>query len=230
MTDLQLKIQRLVHGELSAAERTAMLVELPADSKIWKQLAIAFLEQQVFSEALGAGLGSENCRARTGSSDRPIEAQISGPAPLADPQRATVSGSNLGKGPLPAGRRTPLRDRLAWIAALACCYLVGMGIGRGLGIPGEGQVASPSAAASPAKAFAESEMDPAPPARLLPLADALARSGQPIPVALRRELLKCGYMITELDRVSKVQLPTGQTVDMPVRSVAVTYLGNSAFQ
>ncbi len=64
----------------------------------------------------------------------------------------------------------------------------------------------------------------------LSLADALAKCVTPVPDSFRREMLSAGYFVAEDQQLRQVELPTGRTIEMPVRHFNIHYLGNSAFQ
>jgi hypothetical protein len=64
----------------------------------------------------------------------------------------------------------------------------------------------------------------------LPLEDALARSIRPVSLDTHRAFLKAGYLVDESSEIASVELPTGNSVQMPVRQVKIRYLGNAAFQ
>ena len=64
----------------------------------------------------------------------------------------------------------------------------------------------------------------------LPLEDALARSIRPGSLDTHRAFLKAGYLVDESSEIASVELPTGNSVQMPVRQVKIRYLGNAAFQ
>lgn len=62
------------------------------------------------------------------------------------------------------------------------------------------------------------------------LADAISRSSLPIPTNFRRELLKAGFHVDELQRMTTVDLPIGGSVEIPIRHVEIKYLGSDLYQ
>ena len=64
----------------------------------------------------------------------------------------------------------------------------------------------------------------------LELTDALSRCIAPIPERFRLDLLQAGYLLNEDEKLADVSLPFGGTIQMPVRSFDIRYLGASAFQ
>ncbi len=62
------------------------------------------------------------------------------------------------------------------------------------------------------------------------LADALARSVNPVSLDARRAFLKAGYVVDEQKTIADVQLPSGDLVQLPVRKFNVQYLGNATYQ
>lgn len=117
------------------------------------------------------------------------------------------------------------RPRLMWWMALGACVLLGWSLGSQPLDPSPsatnddftGQLQSPS----------ESSLDKT---GRLPLADALARSVQPVSVDTRRAFLKAGYILKERQQLADVELPTGDSIKLPIRQFDVRYLGNATFQ
>ena len=64
----------------------------------------------------------------------------------------------------------------------------------------------------------------------LALSDALARRAWPIPDDFRRDLLQAGYVLNEDQQLEQVELPFGGTIEVPVRSIDIRFLGQSAYQ
>ncbi len=64
----------------------------------------------------------------------------------------------------------------------------------------------------------------------LSLADALAKCVTPVPDSFRREMLSAGYFLVEDQQLAQVTLPTGGTIEMPVRQFDIHYIGEAAFQ
>ena len=212
-------MQRLADGELTQEQRARVLRAMPAEAGQWRELALAFVERQILDESL---MGTE---------------QVGG-APNGSANECTAIRLNVQPDKtLRNGRSRPERSgnwnaRALWIAAIAASLLIGIALGNWRA----------NGDSNNSNSLAETRVSPTDADRTdiasatqqehsgMPLAEALSRASYPIPVDLRRELMKCGYLITELDQLSKVQLPTGQLVEMPVRQVAVTYLGNATYQ
>ncbi len=64
----------------------------------------------------------------------------------------------------------------------------------------------------------------------LSLADALAKCVTPVPDSFRREMLTAGYFLVEDQQLTEVKLPTGDTIEMPIRQFDIHYIGEAAFQ
>lgn len=213
-SDWQANIQLLVDGELTHARRSEFLRGLSSDSKGWRDIALAFVERQVLDESLAAK-----------KDPRQTSILVQMPAEKRKIRPSSPSGKQLDS------RSTrQWRSAALWSATIAACFFIGLALGK-WGNP------STTSNRDSVAAIADTPSNPQPLAKTpqendggIPLADALARAVYPIPVELRRELMKRGYLITELDQLSKVQLPTGQLVEIPVRQVAVTYLGNATYQ
>ena len=62
------------------------------------------------------------------------------------------------------------------------------------------------------------------------LSDALARSVIPIPSKFRHALLKSGYSVSDVSRITEVKLPTGSSIKMPIRQVDIHYVGLNGIQ
>jgi hypothetical protein len=216
-SELYADIQRLVDGELTHDRRARLLENLSRRPIQWRDLAIAFVERQVLDESLSNNVVTRLSSLAVngvsqGNGRRKVERQGS------DPKLANAHGR--------------MANQLSWAAAAAACLLIGFVVGNWRvpmpRLENEAQVASAANEALDASAAATKRS--AGPAAVIPLADALSRASYPISVDLRREMMRQGYLITELDRLSKVRLPTGQTVELPVRQVAVTYMGHAAYQ
>jgi hypothetical protein len=209
--DFETQLQRLVDAELDHGSRCRFLNQIPNASANWRKIAVAFVEQQLMNEALG--------RSRLADS-----------AATAVPNSIEVAARNpLERVQTPVRRRAP--GNPSWWTTLTICIFLGFVSGlfwsnRSAAKPESGpgiirESRTPEINRIPAASNITGELE---------LADALARSSQPLPVEFRRELMKFGYLITERDQISKVELPTGHWIEMPVRTVAVRFLGTNTYQ
>ncbi len=214
-TDIRADLQRLADGELRQEQRTQILRAMPVDSGHWRELALAFVERQILDESL---MGTEH-----------IGETPSGGAGERPTLRLNIQPvTNFTNGRSRQDRSARGSARALWIAAIGASLMIGIALGNW-------QSRSTSNATGPVAVIPKAQVSPHPANDVqnpsgMPLAEALSRTTYPIPVDLRREMMKRGYLITELDQLSKVQLPTGQLVELPVRQVAVTYLGNETYQ
>ncbi len=110
---------------------------------------------------------------------------------------------------------TPIANRLAMAAVFALMIALGYSLGR-VGHSPPFRDPEPNHAA-----IDETELQ---------LTDALAKCVTPVPDSFRRELLMAGYYLAENQRLARVALPTGGTLDMPVRQFDIHYIGQDAFQ
>jgi hypothetical protein len=212
----QARIQQLVDGEVEHGERSRLLRSIPDHSPLWRELALAFVERQVFDESLGAP--TANRRDENSGLDSGLKILLS------------IADSHPNGAVRPISRHSAKRTSAMFWTAIAGCLALGLILGEvhgrrigGIPIPNENlATAELGERGEPIEAARAGEG--------IPLADALSRASHPIPVDFRRALMKQGYLITELDRPSKVRLPSGQLVEIPLRQVAVTYLGNATYQ
>lgn len=215
-TDWQTRIQQLVDGECEHAERSQLLRSVPEHSPIWRDLALAFVERQIFDESLGAPAANRV----SGNTDCKADSNI----------LTSIADRHSNHEVRAVPRRSARQASVAFWTAIAGCLALGLILGEvhGRRIGGNPLPRNLSAAAD----FVEPSepIHAAITGEAIPLADALSRASYPIPVDFRRALMKQGYLITELDRPSKVRLPSGQLVEIPLRQVAVTYLGNATYQ
>ncbi|MDP7015829.1 MAG: hypothetical protein QGG36_08520 [Pirellulaceae bacterium] len=56
--DLELDIQRLVDRELTAPQREVLLAQLDVDGNQWREVALAFVEEQLIAQAVQANAGA----------------------------------------------------------------------------------------------------------------------------------------------------------------------------
>ena len=104
------QLERLVDGEISEAERRALLVRLDDEPEGWRQCALAFLEAQCFREAL-APLGRSEGRAE-------VEAT--------EPGAKVSAGAGARAG---AWRRSPRLQVMIKALAMAASFMVALGLG-----------------------------------------------------------------------------------------------------
>jgi hypothetical protein len=217
--EIRADLQRLADGEIPQERRAQLLRALPANSEHWRELALAFVERQILDESLN---GSERIDGTLDdSADESSKFQLG--------VRQVHRLSNGRSRPERSGRWSV---RALWMMAVGASLLLGIALGNWRTFGDFNQLDSLALIPeSPTNANPASEATATEQEHFgMPLAEALSRAAYPIPVDLRRELMKRGYLITELDQLSKVQLPTGQLVELPVRQVAVTYLGNATYQ
>jgi hypothetical protein len=220
-------LQRLVDGELGQVERSAVLSSLADDSIDWKVIALAFIEKQILMEAFS----SENWRVESAGRRSENVHSVRG-ARVAKTDQAWRGGSVA---------------RLRTLLALAAGILLGLGCGwfwienrmdsnysLGTGnlrdVKGSGD--EPIARDDRQNSATQSDDGQKRKSTLtsLTLEDALARSGMPISVKTRRELMKHGYVVRESKTPTEVLLPTGIKIEVPVRHIDVDYLGAQTYQ
>ena len=109
--------------------------------------------------------------------------------------------------------------RVGWMGALAASLLLGLYLGS-------------AKFNSQSESLARSDVTVERPVEdeLFELADAMARSPLPIPTEFRRELLKGGFHVDELEQRKTVNLPIGGSVEIPTRHVVIKYLGSNVYQ
>lgn len=195
----QILIQKLVDGELDHTTRSQVLSGIPIDSIQWKDIALAFVEKQIFDEAINSIEAVEESKVRV------VECA---------PESVHSRGSRM--------------HSLLWAAGLAACLLAGIFIGSDLFTADQNPTAH-----QPPKSKDSTELAETPDIsseNSIKLAEALSRSISPVPKEFRRALLKAGYTLKENQQMAAVQLPTGGQIEVPVRNVAVTYVGLNSFQ
>ncbi|MEL7498129.1 MAG: hypothetical protein AAFN77_10995 [Planctomycetota bacterium] len=196
------QLQQFVDGELPHEQRRSMLLEIEQSDGGWKCLALAFVEQQVVNESVASYF------------DQPLS--------NAEINRCDIK---------PPGRGGSVsRTRLFWsLVGLIVGVLIGTyWISNWFPNQSPSSIASVSVARLSAAPVDRAEHSPAQPQ--LTLADAIARSAAPIPMEFRREMLKAGYVVDEEQRTTEVDLPHGGTVQVPVRTVEIKFLGLAAYQ
>ena len=65
MTDHEPLLQRLVDGELPAEVRHALLQEAETQPKLWREIALAFIESEILKDEIGALFESEEPSSET---------------------------------------------------------------------------------------------------------------------------------------------------------------------
>jgi len=206
--DSSLLIQRLVDGELDHSARSKWLSELPKDSASWRDLALAFVEKQITDEAL------RNFQ----FVDATTTSNRVGPSGIIE--LSSTESSNMDS--------TNQRWNVMWILGLASCLLAGVFIGSEMTTSRTDPVAvqEPDTPKIPDHS-AKNSSDPT---GTIALADALSRSGSPVPDEFRRALLRAGYSLRDKRTITNVSLPSGGQIELPVRDVDVTYVGLNSFQ
>jgi hypothetical protein len=238
------QLERLVDGEMSEADRRALLVRLDDEPGGWRQCALAFLEAQCFREAL-APLGRSEGRAE-------VEAAESGVK--------VSAGAGAWAG---AWRRSPRVRAVVQALAMAASFMVALGLGwwwhgegptptqvAQSGIPGNG--ASTDAAKRdqfPAAALAGSPAADGSPWRMVTLSvpggepgqrqairvpamerntiDGAWLNGLPgLPPDVLQALKRTGHQVQQSRQLMPVQLEDGRRLVVPVDQFEVRYVGN----
>jgi hypothetical protein len=199
------KIEKLVDGELSHADRSSLLDAIPNGSDHWKHIALAFVEKQIFDESMAEVF-----------SDSPPSKQHSLAA------KSFVSD----------GEARDDRMRLhavRWLAGLAACLLLGVFIGSSLFATGNFSLTQNR---NPTGIGPATELRPSPAeeANSIGLAEALSRSGSPVPAEFQLALRRAGYSYADEQVMTEVSLPDGGAIEIPVRKVRVEYVGLNSFQ
>lgn len=198
-------IRRLVDGELDHQSRSQWLAGITHDSPVWREVALAFVEKQLFDEALGTLETEEQPTASVEVVD--------------EKQMSRADNDSLHRS-----------SAVSWIAGLAACFLFGSLMGYILNRQGDVSAMQviepvPSKALLVKRSAAETTV-PTP----IGLADALSRSASPVPDSFRRALRKAGYSLSDRQRITNVSLPSGGQIELPVRHVDVKFIGISTFQ
>lgn len=202
-----LHLQKLVDGELDHRTRSALIAPLSQESSHWREIAIAFVEKQIVDEALNLQPAEV-----TGIAIDTLAQQ-----PCASSNKATSSKTDQRKNRI---------QSLLWAAGLAACLLVGIFIGSEI----RPETETPLSRSSPEVLISETASKPISERKPFSLAEALSRSSIPVPREFRRALLKAGYTLEEDQKLTAVDLPTGGKIELPVRSVQVTYVGLNSIQ
>lgn len=216
-------LDRLVDGELSDAERSALLARLEAEPDGWRRCALAFLEARAWREAF-APLAARTSR---DAMLPPVDAPSGIPADV----------------PRPGSRTWPPSRRLRTFAAIAAGFLAAFVAGWSAGemsharVPGRNvaQGPSPRDANGPApRAGSGPEEDtPAPgsPEAPRPPIDHrwLAQLPTPLPESVLRQLERSGYQVDQQQVLISMGLDDGDSVALPVNEVNVRYVGDRTY-
>ena len=204
-TDDSLRLQLLVDGQLDHAQRSHWLDTLAHDSNEWRQIALGFVENQILSESL-----------------QPVALLTT-----ESPSEKTMKDGH-------SREQRPHVSRHTWLA-IAGGLLLGLILGTLVPDPADlpevaKSVVVDSVNHSDSKSIKATSNEGTETVLNLPLADALARSTTPVSINARRAFLKAGYYVDESQQIANVVLPTGKSIQMPIRHVTVRYLGQNAYQ
>ena len=202
-------IERLVDGELDHQSRSQWLSSIAVDSSLWREVAMAFVERQIFDETLVA---------LTLEDETPTRIEVDGAKQIDGGKQTKAADGSLH------------RSRVwSWIAGLAACLLLGLFAGFMLN-QNDGKAATRVDDPVPSKAVLVQRSVEGQAASPIELADALSRSVAPVPDEFRRALRKAGYSLSDRQRITNVSLPSGGQIELPVRHVDVKFIGISTFQ
>ena len=217
--ELRRRIDALVCGELAEAARTELLIWLDADPTRWRICGLAFLESQMWGEALQD----------TGSTCQDRKAEE--PPPRSKPEK-TASAFRQGA----RAWLAPFLVVAASIAAFVCGVTVQ-------------QIRHSQRQAVPPIARAESPADDAPAAATPLVATVPVKSGplghieaalqlpvrtvdsvpgqalSSVPESVRRHWERRGYELVEERRYLPARLPDGRQVMVPVNEVKMKFVG-----
>ena len=221
------RIDRLVSGELGDEERRELLAWLEADVSRWRGCALAFLEAQVWEEALGESVQGSRHRGQQ-SGNRELETGNTGQESCSRGQRSAVAWL------------MPLLAVAASMAAFAC----GMWW-RGMNMPPQQpggsivehkqvttkqddqilpQIDGPLLASVPVKGGPLGNVPAVLQFPVLPPEVAQGQSSS-VPEHVRREWERRGYEVKEEQRYLPARLPDGRQVMVPVNEVKMKYVG-----
>lgn len=195
-----LTLQKLVDNELNQKELDSLIDVVESDDQQGRLVAMAFIEKQLF--------------------DRVITQEMSKQVP-------DLTKAKNGTPDKPSRSRRML---VAMAASVGFALLVGFVSGQQFNQPqaiGSAGAAS-STEDSSSNRIVETEQNFEFDEQALE--DALARSWTPVPLGFKRELLRGGYVLQEQQRFTKVSLPGGDTIDVPIRKVNIEYLGQATIQ
>ncbi len=114
-------VDLLVDGELSEADRRAMLLQLEHEPDGWRRCALAFLEAQCWKAELGQFVPLAGLDPIGPNSTEPQAA----PAEAVSPARSNLSQAAR-------GRRQSWRQHVATMLTIAASFLIALVVGMGL--------------------------------------------------------------------------------------------------
>jgi len=214
-------IDRLVDGELTAEERSALLRRLDSTPDGWRRCALAFLEAQAWREALAPSASS--------SPWLPSLPEVGQNEPRTVKELAII-------------RRVPRPRPRPWqkLSAIAAALVVAFTIGR-LGRDATPRLQSPpkntsNPPANVAKApivaptvennHRNTVVDNLEPAYFRVDPQWLAQLPRPLPETVLRQLRSRGYEVEESEAVLSMGLDDGQQVSVPVDELKLRYVGD----
>ena len=200
MTEFEITLQLLVDGELSSAERNRFIRSLEQNPARYRRVALAYVEQQVTDEVCRDLVAHNPVENRNVCSDNSLRSNV-------------TAHSKSGR---------PEIHKTIWFVALAASLLLGVFIGHANNISRRQSISK--------KDVPQQRIEAREAGSRNRLADAIAKSPMPIPFEFRNRLLKAGYLISENETFTEVELPVGGTVSIPTRQVEIQYLGLSVYQ
>jgi hypothetical protein len=195
-------VDRLVDGELSDAERRALLARLDREPDGWRRCALAFLEAQCWREALD---------------------------PLAARSGSTVRPSAVGKAA--ARPRTPGRARglFSRAAVLLAAFALGWAV-RGAPPAGPNGRGAVAARHSPARPETQRPEVPAPTVtREALVRDEEPPDPGPVTEPVLTAWERRGYLVERDRRLMSMELNDGRRVAVPVSEVRLRYVGDRMY-
>ena len=222
---MQQRIDALVCGELESEQRRELLAWLDADAARWRACGLAFLEAQIWCEALeeeGSGVRGQESGVRSQGSA--IQCRTS--RPEGQVAAAEVQG----------GRRPWLAPLLVLAASLAA-FICGLAVQEvrhhrsestriaGADAPNSSpDSAAPLVATVPVKGGA---LGPLSATLQIPVRPAGTSSdvASSVPESLRRHWERRGYELVEERRYLPAKLPDGRQVMVPVNEVKMKFVG-----
>ncbi len=209
-------IDRLVDGELTPSERTALLQKLDNIPGGWRRCALAFLEAQAWREAM------------TSSKSQVANAPDSLPQNVASTRSVAVFS-------LPPNRAT----WQGWLS-IAATLLVALGVGW-LGIKNLRGLPTQSPDVAHASDVTSKRARPSP-VEVVPNATLVSQSSpvvgqpldsrwlatvpKPLPESVVRQLRRNGYEVEESEAVISMDLDDGRKVAVTVDEVKFQYVGD----
>jgi hypothetical protein len=222
---------RLVDGELSAAERRTLLASLDGRPSGWRKCALAFLEAQTWQDELGR--------------------LICEPAPVESAENVAQKTERPASGFTLAGR--PATSWMALAASVMIAFTLGLAL-RTLSLPHPNAAPNPfnipiaSAPPQMANLFGGPAMtgdavnvwirdDAGQPRQLrVPLVDATTmdqrmglRFQSGVPSNVRAQLEQNGYQVESKRRYAPIWLDNGQPLMVPVEDTRIVPVGNPVY-